>query len=106
MPTAVVAIGGNSLVRQGERGRLGEQHRPVPTGCRSPLEDSAVIGTGCRSPLEDSIASSRRPRPDGVSGGLGIIGTASRDNLLATCEGIAAVIAARYRVVMTHGNGP
>ena len=106
MPTAVVAIGGNSLVRQGERGRLGEQHRPVPTGCRSPLEDSAVIGTGCRSPLEDSIASSRRPRPDGVSGGLGIIGTASRDNLLATCEGIAAVIAAGYRVVMTHGNGP
>lgn len=54
MPTAVVAIGGNSLVRPGERCRLDEQRR----------------------------------------------------NLLATCEGIAAVIAAGYRVVMTHGNGP
>jgi len=54
MPTAVVAIGGNSLVRPGERGRLEEQ----------------------------------------------------RCNLLATCEGVAAVIAAGYRVVVTHGNGP
>ena len=62
MPTAVVAIGGNSLVRPSERSRFDEQHRPV------------------------------RTRP--------------QDNLLATCEGIAAVIAAGYRVVMTHGNGP
>jgi len=76
MPTAVVAIGGNSLVRPCKRGRLHEQSRPVPTGCRCPREDSAVIGTG------------------------------SRDNLLATREGIAAVIAAGYRVVITHGNGP
>ncbi len=54
MPTAVVAIGGNSLVRAGERGTLDEQRR----------------------------------------------------NLLATCEGIAAVMAAGYRVAVTHGNGP
>ena len=62
MPTAVVAVGGNSLVRSGERGRLDEQRRPVPTG--------------------------------------------SRDNALATCEGIAAVVASGYGVVITHGNGP
>lgn len=54
MPTAVVAIGGNSLVRAGERGTLEEQRR----------------------------------------------------NLDLTCEGIAAVLAAGYRVVLTHGNGP
>jgi carbamate kinase len=54
MPTAVVAIGGNSLVRAGERGTLEEQRR----------------------------------------------------NLQATCEGIAAVMASGYRVVITHGNGP
>jgi carbamate kinase len=54
MPTAVVAIGGNSLVRPGERGTPTEQRR----------------------------------------------------NLLATCEGIAAVMNAGYRVVLTHGNGP
>lgn len=54
MPTAVVAIGGNSLVKPGERGTLEEQ----------------------------------------------------RANLSATCEGIAAVMAAGYRVVVTHGNGP
>ena len=54
MPTAVVAIGGNSLVKPGERGTVEEQRR----------------------------------------------------SLLATCEGIAAVIGAGYRVVVTHGNGP
>ncbi|MGA3165199.1 MAG: carbamate kinase [Terriglobia bacterium] len=54
MPIAVVAIGGNSLVRPGERGTLEEQ----------------------------------------------------RANLPVTCEGIAAVMAAGYRVVVTHGNGP
>ena len=54
MPTAVVAIGGNSLVRPGERSGFEEQRR----------------------------------------------------NLLATCEGIAAVMAAGYRVLVTHGNGP
>ena len=54
MPTAVVAIGGNSLVKPGERGTLEEQ----------------------------------------------------RANLSVTCEGIAAVMAAGYRVVVTHGNGP
>ncbi len=54
MPTAVVAIGGNSLVKPGERGTLEEQRR----------------------------------------------------SLLATCEGITAVIGAGYRVVVTHGNGP
>lgn len=54
MPTAVVAIGGNSLVQPGERGTLEDQRR----------------------------------------------------NLQATCEGIAAVMAAGYRVVVTHGNGP
>lgn len=54
MPTAVVAIGGNSLVRAGQRGTPEEQ----------------------------------------------------RQNLDATCEGIAAVLAAGYRVVVTHGNGP
>ena len=54
MPIAVVAIGGNSLVKPGERGTLEEQ----------------------------------------------------RTNLVVTCEGIAAVMAAGYRVVVTHGNGP
>ena len=54
MAIAVVAIGGNSLVRPGERGTLEEQ----------------------------------------------------RTNLATTCEGIAAVMAAGYRVVVTHGNGP
>jgi len=54
MPIAVVAIGGNSLVRAGERGTLEEQRR----------------------------------------------------NLDLTCEGIAAVLAAGYQVVLTHGNGP
>lgn len=54
MPIAVVAIGGNSLIRPGERGTIEEQRR----------------------------------------------------NLAATCEGIAAVLAAGYRVVVTHGNGP
>lgn len=54
MPTAVVAIGGNSLARPGERGTVEEQRR----------------------------------------------------NLQATCEGIAAVLAAGYQVVVTHGNGP
>lgn len=54
MPSAVVAIGGNSLVRAGERGTFAEQRR----------------------------------------------------NLEATCEGIAAVLAAGYRAVVTHGNGP
>jgi len=54
MSTAVVAIGGNSLIRPGEKGTLEEQRR----------------------------------------------------NLQTTCEGIAAVIAAGYRAVVTHGNGP
>jgi len=54
MPTAVVAIGGNSLIRPGEKGTLEEQRR----------------------------------------------------NLQTTCEGIAAVIAAGYSTVVTHGNGP
>jgi len=54
MPTAVVAIGGNSLARPGERGTPAEQ----------------------------------------------------RANLEASCEGIAAVLAAGYRVAVTHGNGP
>ena len=54
MPIAVVAIGGNSLVKPGERSTLEVQ----------------------------------------------------RANLLTTCEGIAAVLAAGYRVVVTHGNGP
>ena len=54
MPTAVVAIGGNSLIRPGERGTLEEQ----------------------------------------------------RSNLQTTCEGIAAVLSAGYRAVVTHGNGP
>ena len=54
MPIAVVAIGGNSLVKPGERGTLEEQ----------------------------------------------------RANLSVTCEGIAAVMGAGYRVVATHGNGP
>ena len=52
MPTAVVAIGGNSLTGRGEKGE--EQRR----------------------------------------------------NLQSTCEGIAAVLAAGYRTVVTHGNGP
>ncbi len=54
MPIAVVAIGGNSLVKPGERGTMDDQ----------------------------------------------------RSNLTVTCEGIAAVMAAGYRVVVTHGNGP
>jgi carbamate kinase len=54
MPIAVVAIGGNSLTRPGDKGTLDEQ----------------------------------------------------RKNLLATCEGIAAVMHAGYQVVITHGNGP
>jgi carbamate kinase len=54
MAIAVIAIGGNSLVKPGERGTLEEQ----------------------------------------------------RTNLATTCEGIAAVMAAGYRVVVTHGNGP
>lgn len=54
MAIAVVAIGGNSLVKPGEHGTLEEQ----------------------------------------------------RTNLATTCEGIAAVMAAGYRVVVTHGNGP
>lgn len=54
MPTAVVAIGGNSLIGRGEKGTLEEQRR----------------------------------------------------NLQTTCEGIAAVLAAGYRTVVTHGNGP
>ena len=54
MPTAVVAIGGNSLIRPGEKGTLEEQRR----------------------------------------------------NLQTTCEGIAAVLAAGYKTVVTHGNGP
>ena len=54
MPIAVVAIGGNSLIRPGQRGTLEEQ----------------------------------------------------RQNLAATCEGIAAVALAGYQVAVTHGNGP
>jgi carbamate kinase len=54
MPIAVVAIGGNSLVRPG--------------------------------------------RPDTVQ--------EQRRNLVATCDGIAAVLKEGYRVVVTHGNGP
>jgi len=54
MPTAVVAIGGNSLIRPGEKGTLEEQ----------------------------------------------------RSNLQTTCEGIAAVLSAGYRTLVTHGNGP
>lgn len=54
MPTAVVAIGGNSLVRPGQRDGTADQ----------------------------------------------------RGNLLSTSEAIVAVIAAGYRVVVTHGNGP
>ena len=54
MRIAVVAIGGNSLIRPGQRGTLEEQRR----------------------------------------------------NLVPTCEGIAAVLAAGYNVVVTHGNGP
>lgn len=54
MRIAVVAIGGNSLIRPGQRGTLAEQRR----------------------------------------------------NLIPTCEGIAAVLAAGYGVVVTHGNGP
>lgn len=54
MLTAVVAIGGNSLVRAGERATIQTQRR----------------------------------------------------NLETTCEGIAALLARGYRVVITHGNGP
>lgn len=54
MRTAVIAIGGNSLIREGQRGTMEEQRR----------------------------------------------------NLDATCEGIAAVLAAGYQAVVTHGNGP
>lgn len=54
MPVAIVAIGGNSLIRAGQRGTVEEQRR----------------------------------------------------NLDLTCEGIAAVLAAGYDVVLTHGNGP
>jgi carbamate kinase len=54
MRTAVVAIGGNSLVKPGGPQTLAEQ----------------------------------------------------RQNLVATCEGIAAVMKAGYRVAITHGNGP
>jgi carbamate kinase len=53
-PIAVLAIGGNSLTRLGERGTFAEQQR----------------------------------------------------NARMTCEGIAAVLAMGYRVVLTHGNGP
>ena len=59
MPTAVVAIGGNSLA-------------PAGAGARRDLSPSA----GGESPLR------------------------------LTCEGIAAVMAAGYRTVVTHGNGP
>ncbi|MFQ5816693.1 MAG: carbamate kinase [Terriglobia bacterium] len=52
--TAVIAIGGNSLVREGESGTIEEQLR----------------------------------------------------NAEETCEGIANIVAAGYRVVVTHGNGP
>jgi carbamate kinase len=54
MRTAVLAIGGNSLVRAGERGTVEQQ----------------------------------------------------RQNLQSTCVGIAAVLAAGYQLVVTHGNGP
>lgn len=54
MPIAVVAIGGNSLVRPGHPDSFEEQ----------------------------------------------------RTNLVTTCDGIAAVVKAGYRVVVTHGNGP
>lgn len=54
MPIAVVAIGGNSLVRPGHPDSIEEQ----------------------------------------------------RTNLITTCDGIAAVVKAGYRVVATHGNGP
>ena len=54
MPVAVVAIGGNSLVRPGHPDSIEEQ----------------------------------------------------RANLITTCDGIAAVIKAGYRVAVTHGNGP
>ncbi|HUI42271.1 MAG TPA: carbamate kinase [Terriglobia bacterium] len=54
MPIAVVAIGGNSLVRPGRPNSMEEQRR----------------------------------------------------NLLATCDGIAAVLKEGYHVVVTHGNGP
>ncbi len=54
MRTAVVAIGGNSLLRAGEPATFEAQRR----------------------------------------------------NVLATCEGVAAVMAAGYGVVVTHGNGP
>jgi len=52
--TAVIAIGGNSLIRTGERGTIEEQMR----------------------------------------------------NAEETCVGIARIVAAGYRVVVTHGNGP
>lgn len=54
MPIAVIAIGGNSLVRPG--------------------------------------------RPDSIE--------EQRSNLVTTCDGIAAVLKAGYRAVVTHGNGP
>lgn len=54
MPIAVVAIGGNSLVRPGQPDSIEEQ----------------------------------------------------RANLITTCDGIAAVLKAGYRAVVTHGNGP
>ena len=54
MPVAVVAIGGNSLVRPGHPDSIEEQ----------------------------------------------------RSNLVTTCDGVAAVLKAGYRVVITHGNGP
>ncbi len=53
-PIAIIAIGGNSLARPGERGTFEEQ----------------------------------------------------QSNAVETCEGIADVIQAGYRVVITHGNGP
>lgn len=53
-PVAVIAIGGNSLTRAGERGTFAEKQR----------------------------------------------------NARTTCEGVAAVLAAGFRVVLTHGNGP
>lgn len=54
MPVAVIAIGGNSLTRPGERGTFAEQQR----------------------------------------------------NAQRTCESVADVLQAGYRVVLTHGNGP
>jgi len=41
-------------------------------------------------------------------GGNSLAGTIAeqRKNLLATCEGIAAVMSAGFQVVVTHGNGP